>query len=70
MHHSRNGFLTVRGYAENAQRTSLEGLAPLGDHLYIDSRVSVSGLELERDLYAGTTDKLLEAQSERFHNGS
>ncbi len=46
--HSHNGFLTERGYAELAQRTSLEGLAPWGELEYVDSRVSVSGLELER----------------------
>jgi len=41
-HYSRNGFLTSKGYLEVAQQTSLEGLAPLGDSGYIDSRVSVS----------------------------
>jgi len=67
---SHNSFLTERGYAELAQRNSLEGLTPGGDCVMVDMPVSVSGLELERDLYAiQTSDQLLE-QSERFLNGS
>ncbi len=70
MHHSRNGFLTSKGLKEAAQRYSLEGLSPRGDGEYFDKVASVSGLELERDLYdIQTSDQLLE-QSERFHNGS
>ncbi len=67
-HHSRNGFLTVFGL-EHAQRTSLEGLDPRGVSEYVDSKGSVSGLELERDLYEIQTAKQLLEQSERFHNG-
>ncbi len=52
-----------------AQRTSLEGLAPLGDHVYIDKVGSVSGLELERDLFVHD-DEYLDQQYRRFHNGS
>ena len=51
MHHSRNGFLTVRGYAENAQR-SPEGpeLAGVVASRYLDRVVSVSALiEIEND---------------------
>ncbi len=45
MHHSRNGFLTVRGYAENAQR-SLEGLEvdTTAMKQYLDKVGSVSAL--------------------------
>ncbi len=47
---SHNGFLTVRGYAERAQRTSLEGLAPFGECEYVDRVGSVSALvEVEDD---------------------
>ena len=69
-HFSRNGFLTDRGYAEVAQRASLEGLLPLGvdgecDLQYIDSRVSVSGLRRDEDL----SDFELDEQYQRFLNG-
>ena len=65
---SHNGFLTDRGYAEVAQRTSLEGLAPLGDHAYVDRVVSVSALiEPSEPIFV---DGLLEQQYQRFLNGS
>ena len=66
MHYSRNGFLTGRGYAEAAQRFSLEGLAPRGELEYVDSRVSVSGLRRDENL----SDEELENQYQRFLNGS
>jgi len=69
-HYSRNGFLTSRGYREVAQQTSLEGLDSRGDFEYLDKVVSVSGLELERDLYANISDTFLDQQYRRFHNGS
>ena len=68
--HSHSGFLTAAGYAAVAQQTSLEGLAPRGDLEYVDSRVSVSGLELERDLYAHVSDTEIDTQYRRFLNGS
>ncbi len=68
---SHGGFLTDRGYAEVAQR-ALEGLE--GDAMapvqYLDSRVSVSGLELERDLYLEVSDEYLDQQDRRFHHGT
>ena len=68
---SHGSFLTAKGLEEAAQRELLlaevDAMAPLQ---YLDSRVSVSGLELERDLYEiQSSDQLLE-QCERFHNGS
>jgi len=69
-HHSRNGFLTVRGYAENAQQFSLEGLASRDEVAYIDSMGSVSALVEVEDLYADVSDRLLNEQCRRFHNGS
>ncbi len=69
MHHSRNGFLTVRGYAENAQQTSLEGLAPRGEFEYVDSMGSVSALVEVEDLYEYCIDTVIDEQARRFHNG-
>jgi len=68
-HHARNGFLTAKGLEEAAQRFSLEGLASRDVRAYVDSPVSVSGLELERDLHV-FDDDLLDQQYRRFHNGS
>ena len=67
---SHNGFLTERGHAELAQQTSLEGLAPRGVPEYVDSVGSVSGLELERDLYEFILDSDIDEQARRFHNGT
>jgi len=67
--HSHSGFLTAKGLKEAEQRFSLEGLAPRGLPEYIDKVGSVSGLELERDLYADISDVLLDQQYRRFHNG-
>jgi len=64
---SHNGFLTERGYAELAQRNSLEGLAPLGGTEYVDSRVSVSALVEGEDVF---DHELLDQQYRRFLNGS
>ena len=41
---AHNGFLTVKGLAEAAQRFSLEGLDSRRDYAYVDSVASVSGL--------------------------
>jgi len=68
--HSHSGFLTEVGYAEVAQRETdlygVDGMAPLR---YVDSRVSVSGLELERDLYV-MEDKMIDEQARRFLHGT
>ena len=68
-HHSRNGFLTVRGYAENAERISLEGLAPRGELGYIDSRVSVSGLRRDEEFHV-FDDRVIDQQYRRFLESS
>jgi len=68
-HHSRNGFLTERGYAELAQQTSLEGLAPRGDVEYVDKVGSVSAL-VEVEGFHVFDDQVLDQQYRRFHNGS
>ena len=67
---SHNGFLTRAGYALLDQRGGgPQELHEWSDMCYLDKVGSVSGLELERDLYAiQTSDQLLE-QSERFLNG-
>ena len=67
--HSHNGFrLSPEGLAQREDiRPGVDGMAP---SRYLDSTGSVSGLELELDLYAEISDEVLEAQSERFHNGS
>ncbi len=70
---SHNGFLTERGLkeAQLAQWTDalygVDGMDMVG---YLDSVGSVSALVEVEDLYAHVTDPVLEAQSERFHNGS
>ena len=65
-YHSRNGFLTVRGY-EDAQKRSLEGLTPLSDCVRVDRSVSVSALvEVEG---ADWDEELIDSQYQRFLNG-
>ena len=68
---SHNGFLTVRGY-EDAQRRgySSETVDMFGDMCYVDSRVSVSGLRRDEDMYALISDVQIDEQARRFHNGS
>jgi len=73
-HFSRNGFLTERGYAELAQRTSREGLSPRGvDEMvagrYLDKVGSVSALDGDGDFHV-FDDELLDQQYRRFRNGS
>ena len=47
---AHGSFLTAKGLAEAAQRFSLEGLAPRGEHGYLDRVGSVSALvEVEDD---------------------
>jgi len=75
MHHSRNGFLTERGYAELAQRTSLEGLSPRGGvdtdagFHYLDKVGSVSAL-VEVEEFHVWDEQTVEHQYRRFLNGS
>ena len=72
-HHSRNGFLTERGY-ELAQQISLEGLLPEGG---VDAESSISYLDKVGSVSAMVEgegfvfdDQLLDNQYRRFHNGS
>ena len=65
---SHNGFLTERGFAELAERTSLEGLAPRGDNEYLDKVVSVSAST--GPLLHWPPDAIIDQQYRRFHNGS
>ena len=68
---SHNGFLTKLGFSELAQRRfDPSAIAGMDESEYVDKVGSVSGLELERDLYADSSDQLLLEQCERFHNGS
>ncbi len=67
---SHGGFLTAKGLQEAAQRSvDAAGLDAMGLPRYLDKVVSVSGLELERDLYADVTDAQINEQYRRFHNG-
>ena len=69
--HAHDGFqLSAPGPGGLVEQISLEGLAPRGDLEYIDSKGSVSGLELERDLYEMISDSEIDEQARRFHNGS
>ena len=68
---SHNGFLTVRGYAERAQREAapIPELDFLADAGYIDKVVSVSASPEAGSLYAGVPDALIDQQYRRFLNG-
>ncbi len=69
MYHSRNGFLTAVGLREAAQRRDFPPeVDAMEVPLYLDSRVSVSGLELERDFHV-FDDFLIDEQDRRFHHG-
>ena len=69
-YHARNGFLTAYGLAEAAQREGdLDLLDGMGLIHYIDKVGSVSGLELERDLFVHN-DAYIDQQYRRFHSGS
>ena len=65
--HSHNGLLlSPEGLA---QRTSLEGLAPMGEIEYVDKVGSVSALvEVEENYFPA--DPFIEEQYRRFLNGS
>ena len=67
--YSHNGFvLSPEGLAQR-EPESLE-LAGVAAKRYLDSIGSVSGLELERDLYENLMDSDIDEQARRFHNGS
>ncbi len=74
MHDSRNGFLTRKGYdlrQEIAQREfELSEVDGMDESLYLDSRVSMSGLRRDEDMYALVSDVTIDEQARRFHNGS
>ncbi len=68
---SHNGLLTAKGLEEAAQRElGLCGVDDMGVISYLDKVGSVSGLELERDLFADVPEAVIEEQHRRFHNGS
>jgi len=74
MHHGRNGFLTAKGLQlqqEAAQRgvDRAHELAVMGMSRYLDIPGSVSGLELERNLFVHD-DQYIDSQYRRFLNGS
>ena len=66
---SHGSFLTAKGLKEAAQRRSLEGLAPLGDHAYVDRVVSVRGV-VEVEGGPWLCDEETDNQYRRFLNGS
>ena len=69
--YSHGGFLTAKGLEEAAQRErSLAALDAMGPNMHLDQVCSVSGLELERDLYAFVSDADIDNQHRRFLNGS
>ncbi len=66
--HSHNGLiLSPEGLAQRTgDQLSLDGM---GIRQYVDRVGSVSGLELERDLYEIQTAEQFLEQSERYLNG-
>ena len=61
---AHGGFLTAKGLQEAAERgVDSSGVDAMGLPRYLDSRVSVSGLELERDIHV--SDELLDEQFRR-----
>ena len=67
--HSHNGLvLSPEGLAQRERQRY--GVDTLDMFEYLDSRVSVSGLELERDLYVNILDSDIDEQARRFHSGS
>ena len=67
---SHNGFLTAKGLEGATQRRrEIHGVDNMDMFGYIDKVSSVSGLELERDLFVDTTDEQLDEQARRFHHG-
>ena len=70
--YSHDGFLTKAGYALVAQRrVDFPGEVDMGTlQRYLDSMGSVSGLRRDEDLYEFISDKDIDEQARRFHNGS
>jgi len=68
---AHNGFLTVKGFKEAAQRNNSRstGLTDRDFFAILDSPVSVSGLELERDFHV-FDDNLIDEQYRRAVSGS
>jgi len=67
--HSHNGLLlSPEGLAQReGSLLEVDGMEP---SRYLDKVGSVSGLELERDLYANILDSDIDEQARRFHHGS
>ncbi len=67
--HSHDGFrLSPEGLAQRELlRPEVDAMAV---QLYLDEGSSVSGLELERDLYVNILDSDIDEQARRFHSGS
>ncbi len=66
--HSHNGFqLSPEGLAQR-EREGPE-LAGVVAKRYLDKVGSVSGLELERDLFADISDQQIDEQARRFLRG-
>ncbi len=66
--HSHNGFqLSPEGLAQ--RECELHGVDAMAAQLYLDSRGSVSGLELERNFHV-FDDLVIEEQYRRSLNGS
>ena len=66
--HSHNGL--VLSPEDSPLELSLEGLTGSPSSRILTGSGSVSGLELERDLYEMVTDSELDEQARRFHSGS
>jgi len=68
--YSHGGFLMAKGLREAAQRRlALPEVDAMESSLYLDIPGSVSGLELERDLYADILDSSIDEQARRFQHG-
>ena len=70
--HSHNGFRVKQRSPEGlVQREfDLPGVDGRSSSKYLDKVGSVSGLELERDLFVDVSEALMEEQYRRFANGS
>ncbi len=67
--HSHNGLmLSPEGLAQ--RELGLDGVDNMTPLKHLDSKVSVSGLELERNFYENMLDSDIDEQARRFHNGS
>ena len=66
--YAHDGFLTVRGIEDAQRRLELPEVDATESSLYLDSTGSVSGLELERDMFVHS-DAYIDSQYRRFRNG-